>query len=75
MVQIETKKAVDKMEEIAAVDDVDALFVGPKDLAASMGFFALDHQKGLEVQHAIAQILDVGKELGNILLPTRNQVR
>jgi 2-keto-3-deoxy-L-rhamnonate aldolase RhmA len=37
IVQIETKEALDRCEEIAAVDGVDAVFFGPGDLAASMG--------------------------------------
>ncbi|MFV0320168.1 MAG: HpcH/HpaI aldolase family protein [Microbacterium sp.] len=36
-VQIETASGVDAAAEIAAVDGVDAVFVGPSDLAASMG--------------------------------------
>lgn len=32
MVQIETKDALDAVEEIAAVDGVDVLFIGPFDL-------------------------------------------
>lgn len=35
--QIETEKAVEEAEEIAAVDRVDVLFVGPLDLSVSMG--------------------------------------
>merc|ERR1719487_1095928 len=38
IVQIETLTAVENIEEIAAVDGVDALFVGPSDLSASMGY-------------------------------------
>ena len=37
IVQVETGEAVDRIEEIATVDGVDAVFVGPSDLAASMG--------------------------------------
>lgn len=37
IVQIETAEAVANIEEIAAVDGVDALFIGPSDLSASMG--------------------------------------
>jgi len=37
IVQIETLDAVSNIEEIAAVDGVDALFIGPSDLSASMG--------------------------------------
>ena len=37
IVQIESTGALDKIEEIAGVDGVDAVFIGPSDLAASMG--------------------------------------
>src|ERR1051325_5020514 len=37
VVQIETQAALGNLEEIAAVDGVDALFIGPSDLAADMG--------------------------------------
>ncbi|MBD0416796.1 aldolase/citrate lyase family protein [Oryzicola mucosus] len=37
LVQIETEQALENIEEIAAVDGVDGIFIGPADLAASMG--------------------------------------
>jgi 4-hydroxy-2-oxoheptanedioate aldolase len=37
VVQIETKEAVEAAEEIAAVDGVDVLFVGPLDLSVNLG--------------------------------------
>jgi 4-hydroxy-2-oxoheptanedioate aldolase len=37
LVQVETKAALDEIEAIAAVDGVDGIFIGPSDLAASMG--------------------------------------
>jgi 4-hydroxy-2-oxoheptanedioate aldolase len=37
VLQIETMGAVEKAQEIASVDGVDSLFVGPADLSASMG--------------------------------------
>ena len=37
LVQVETKTALDRLEEIAAVDGVDGVFIGPADLAASLG--------------------------------------
>jgi len=37
MAQIETEAALDRVDELAAVPDVD-LFIGPADLAASLGF-------------------------------------
>jgi 2-dehydro-3-deoxyglucarate aldolase/4-hydroxy-2-oxoheptanedioate aldolase len=39
-VQIETLPALMKLPEIAAVPGVDSIFIGPNDLAASMGFLA-----------------------------------
>lgn len=37
ILQLETPQALDALEEIAAVEGVDALFVGPADLSAAMG--------------------------------------
>jgi 4-hydroxy-2-oxoheptanedioate aldolase len=37
IVQIETKEALDAVDEIAAVDGIDALFVGPFDLGTYIG--------------------------------------
>ncbi|KAJ0272405.1 hypothetical protein COL940_010449 [Colletotrichum noveboracense] len=71
-VQIESQKAVDHVEEIAAVDGVDMLFIGPNDLAASMGHVAFDHASIPEVQEAIARVLkaglDAGKYVGHFAL-------
>ncbi|PSQ12080.1 aldolase [Halobacteriales archaeon QS_7_69_60] len=41
-VQVESETAVDNAADIAAVDGVDALFVGPADLSAALGCFG-DH--------------------------------
>lgn len=38
LVQVETKAALDNLEEIAAVPGVDGIFVGPSDLSASLGY-------------------------------------
>ena len=37
IVQIETRGALEALEEIAAVPGIDAVFIGPADLAASLG--------------------------------------
>lgn len=37
IVQLETPEALDRLEEIAAVEGIDALFVGPGDLSAALG--------------------------------------
>jgi 4-hydroxy-2-oxoheptanedioate aldolase len=38
IVQAETQLALDNIEQIAAVDGVDCIFIGPADLAADMGY-------------------------------------
>lgn len=53
IVQIESRAGLEAIDEIAAIDGVDALFVGPADLAASLGH--LGNPGHPEVQAAIAQ--------------------
>jgi 4-hydroxy-2-oxoheptanedioate aldolase len=36
-VQVETRRAIDRLDELLAVDGVDLVFVGPNDLALSLG--------------------------------------
>jgi len=44
VVQIETVEAVENVDEIAAVDGADVLFIGPLDLSASLGILGqFDH--------------------------------
>jgi 4-hydroxy-2-oxoheptanedioate aldolase len=38
LVQVETKDALDRLEDICAVDGVDGVFIGPADLHASLGY-------------------------------------
>ena len=38
MVQIETKAGLDRLEDIAAMPGINGIFVGPADLAASLGY-------------------------------------
>ncbi len=60
--QIETERAVAAAGEIAAVDGIDALFVGPADLSASMGRFrAFDDPA---VREAIDATVAAGDEAG-----------
>jgi 4-hydroxy-2-oxoheptanedioate aldolase len=62
MVQIESPRAVEAAAEIAAVDGVDALFVGPGDLSAGMG--RLGEPRHPEVAAAIARVLEAGASAG-----------
>lgn len=53
IVQIESRAGLEAIDAIAGVEGVDALFVGPADLAASLGH--LGNPAHAEVQQAIAQ--------------------
>ncbi|KRB78877.1 4-hydroxy-2-oxo-heptane-1,7-dioate aldolase [Sphingomonas sp. Root710] len=66
LVQVETRTALDNLEAIAAVDGVDGVFVGPGDLAASLGHIGeLDHPEVVEaVESAITRIVACGKPAG-----------
>ena len=61
-VQIETATGVDNAAEIAAVEGVDGLFVGPSDLAASMGL--LGQQSHPDVVAAVHATFEVGLAAG-----------
>ena len=61
-VQIETAAGVEHAAEIAAVDGVDAVFVGPSDLAASLGL--LGQQAHPEVLDAVARTFAAVKAAG-----------
>ena len=76
LVQIESRKGLAAAAEIAAVDGVDGVFVGPSDLAAALGH--LGNANHPEVQQAIAAafaaVKAVGKSLG-ILAPVEADAR
>jgi 4-hydroxy-2-oxoheptanedioate aldolase len=61
-VQVETAEAVAAAAEIAAVDGVDGVFVGPSDLAASMGL--LGEQTHPEVVAAVRETFDAVRAAG-----------
>lgn len=66
IVQVETLEALGQIEAIAAVDGVDGLFIGPADLAASMGHGGnAAHPAVLAaIEDAIRRIVAAGKPAG-----------
>ena len=66
IVQIEHIDAIGRIDEIAAVDGVDALYIGPADLAASMGLLGQSAHPDVvaTVEHAIRTIAATGKAAG-----------
>lgn len=76
IMQIESPAGVTAAEEIASVDGVDALFVGPNDLAATMGF--LGRSSETAVQAAIASVAAATRRAGKaagILAPLEEDAR
>jgi 4-hydroxy-2-oxoheptanedioate aldolase len=62
LVQVETRVAVDAIDSIIATPGVDGVFVGPNDLAASLGHLGdTGHD---EVQQTIGRVLDACKRGG-----------
>lgn len=61
-VQIETPKALEASTEIAKVDGVDCLFIGPNDLASTMGH--LGNAAGPDVQAALLKGVGLIKKGG-----------
>ncbi|WP_048645697.1 HpcH/HpaI aldolase family protein [Nitratireductor soli] len=77
LVQIETTQAMARLEEIAAVDGVDGVFIGPSDLSASMGH--LGNPAHPDVQEAIRAAADriaaAGKVPGILATKAEDAVR
>lgn len=65
-VQIETDAAVQNARMIAEVDGVDAVFIGPSDLAASMGLLGQQEHPDVvaAVEQTIATVRAAGKPVG-----------
>lgn len=70
IVQVESRAGVEAIEAIAAVDGVDAIFLGPSDLAASLGRPGEpDHAEVRAViEDALARIQASGKAAGVLTL-------
>jgi 4-hydroxy-2-oxoheptanedioate aldolase len=76
LLQIETRTALQNLEKIAAVDGVDALFIGPSDLAAALGHLGNYSHPDVKaaIEDAVARILRAGKAAG-ILMPIEAEAR
>ena len=66
VVQVETIKGVKKIDAILEVDNVDAVFIGPADLAASMGYLGNPGHSDVvsTVNECLAKIKASDKEAG-----------
>lgn len=62
MIQIEDREALDNLDDIAAVEGIDAFFVGPQDLSASLGVFGEPNSPLMD--EAIQKIAAAAKKNG-----------
>ncbi|MDP9372252.1 MAG: aldolase/citrate lyase family protein [Chloroflexota bacterium] len=65
-VQIESARAVENAEAIMAVPGIDGCWIGPADLALSLGIHPHDGAGDERVQGAIARVLDACRNTGKI---------
>lgn len=72
--QIESKVALESVGAIAAVENLDMIFIGPFDLSASLGFMGEpDHPEVREaISRAEAAVKAEGRLLGGIPTPERS---
>lgn len=66
LLQVETPTALQNLDEIAAVEGVDGVFIGPADLSASMGHRGNPGHPDVQaaIEDGIARIVKAGKAAG-----------
>jgi 2-dehydro-3-deoxyglucarate aldolase len=64
IVQVETGKAVENIDEIVSVEGVDGVFVGPNDLSVSLGVFR-DFENPV-YRGALRRVVDAARRAGKI---------
>ncbi|HET9414721.1 MAG TPA: HpcH/HpaI aldolase/citrate lyase family protein [Pseudolabrys sp.] len=76
LVQVETRAALDQLEAIAKVDGVDGVFIGPSDLAASLGRLGNPQHADVQsaMQDAAKRLKTIGKPAG-ILTGNEDEAR
>ncbi|MDW3195632.1 MAG: aldolase/citrate lyase family protein [Cytophagales bacterium] len=70
ILQIESRKGIENLEEICKVQGVDGLFIGPADLAASYGYIGDTDHPEIEqiIQDSLKTIRQSGKTAGILAL-------
>lgn len=76
LVQVETRQALENLDAICATDGVDGVFIGPSDLATSLGHHGdpLHSEVQAAIEDAITRIAASGKAPG-ILMANEERVR
>ena len=70
VVQLETAQSVDNAADIAAVDGVDVLFIGPLDLSVSLGITDnYEHPEFLKAMDRVTEACKKHGKIAGILVP------
>jgi 4-hydroxy-2-oxoheptanedioate aldolase len=74
--QVETRSALYELEAIAAVEGIDAIFIGPSDLAASLGHVGHPQHEDVQaaLEDAVRRLTAIGVPAG-ILTPSEDEAR
>ncbi|MGE4486092.1 MAG: HpcH/HpaI aldolase/citrate lyase family protein [Oscillospiraceae bacterium] len=66
--QVETYTAVQNLDEILEVDGIDGIFIGPNDLATSMGYLANPSEPKVQevIRYIESKVIGTGKFLSTI---------
>jgi 4-hydroxy-2-oxoheptanedioate aldolase len=66
LVQVETRDAMTQLEGIAKVDGIDGVFIGPSDLAASLGHLGNPQHANVQaaIKDAVTRLKAIGKPAG-----------
>lgn len=65
IVQVETREAVANIDEIAAIDGVDVLFIGPRDLSTGLG--KPSDLQCTEFREAVAKVEEAARKSGKVM--------
>ena len=74
IIQIESSEVLKVLDDVASIDGVDVLFIGPSDLSMALGVFGqFDHPLFIEAIQATSQAAKKAKKAAGILLPNPNE--
>jgi len=76
LVQVETRSALDRLEAIASVKGVDGVFIGPSDLAASLGHIGNPQHPAVQsaIEDAVRRLRAARRPAG-ILTPNEEEAQ
>lgn len=76
LVQVETKQAVDNLDEILSVEGVDGVFIGPADLSADMGYMGNpNHEEVVKTIESCIEKIKAANKAPGILMANEQMAK